>query len=502
MSEPTPGAVPPLDPRIAGESLALLARSGSAGSAGLLIGLVDSLGSPLNVVLPGAVADTVTAFRAVYDTHRLRGRIFFANKASRSQALLRAVAATGAGVDVASLGELRQALGSGFTPPRVLATGPKDEAFLWLAAQAGATVHVDSPAELTTLIDLVERFDLPRVRVVVRLRGFDQEETGARILARASRFGVEPRALAAVAEVLVSRSDLVECVGVGFHLDTSSLAEKAAALEACVVVLGDLRRRGLSPRCVDIGGGFGVTYLADPSQWRRYTTALTEAVLGIRPPMAWQGYGYGLRVEHGTVQGALNLYPAARTDTGPAYLEQLLATRGPRLGRPLATLLLENLYDLDIEPGRALLDQAGVTLVRVAEVTPCGAYQMVRLAANRDDISLEAGGVLIDPLVLPRDPARDTEPCQAYLVGNLCLEHDFLTRRLVTLRHTPVSGDLLVFVNTAGYFADFQANHALRQPVAATVALVRAAGGVTGDGTSAWQWYHDDRYWPILGARA
>ncbi|MBT8227457.1 MAG: Y4yA family PLP-dependent enzyme [Dactylosporangium sp.] len=474
-----------LDPRINGPLRMVLDQSE------LLAGLVDALGSPLNVVLPDQVAANVAAFRSVYARHRLRGTIYFANKASRSSALLRALAATEAGVDVASLNELRHALGSGFAPTRVLATGPKTEPFLWLAARSGASVHLDSLAELRGLIGIVEDFGLPPVRVVPRLCGF--EHTGARVLTRPSRFGIEPAALGPVVDLLVARRDVVDCAGVGYHLDTSSLEEKAAALEACVVTLDDLRRGGLTPSTVDIGGGFGVTYLADVARWDRYTTALTEAVLGTRPPLTWQGHGYGLRAESGTIRGTLRLYPAARTDAAHTYLDRLLATPGPRLGRGLSTVLLENLVDLDIEPGRALLDQCGLTLARVAEVGYRAGQCLIRVEANRDDISFEAGGVLVDPLVLPRDPAREARPCQAYLVGNLSLEHDFLTHRLVALRHTPACGDLLAFVNTAGYFSDFSAGHALRQPVATTVAVA-----VSGAGT--WRWCHDEQYWPTLGA--
>jgi diaminopimelate decarboxylase len=151
------------------------------------------------------------------------------------------------------------------------------------------------------------------------------------------------------------------------------------------------------------------------------------------------------------------------------------------------------LCDLDIEPGRAMLDQCGLALARVAEVTIRGGQRMVRVEANRDDIGFEAGGVLVDSVVIARDPRRVAGPCGVYLVGNLCLEHDFLTRRLVALRQTPAPGDLLAFVNTAGYVADFAAQHALRQPVATTVAVTTAADG-------SWRWCHDDQFWPPRGA--
>ncbi len=57
--------------------------------------------------------------------------------------------------------------------------------------------------------------------------------------------------------------------------------------------------------------------------------------------------------------------------------------------------------------------------------------------------------------------------------------------------YPPARGDLLVFVNTAGYFMDFAAGHALMQPTAAKVAAFRAGPG--------WKWCLDDEYWPTKG---
>ncbi|CAL9573491.1 alanine racemase [Streptomyces sp. NPDC095602] len=490
MSEPLYLA-PRLEPRPA----ALL------DSPAFLHSLVTALGSPLNVVLPDQIADNVRGFRAVYARHRLGGRVLYAHKANRSSALVRRIAATGpasaVGVDVASLGELQHALACGLTPDRIVATGPKDPDFLWLAARAGVTVAVDSPAELTALAALVERFRLPRVPVLPRLSGFTAP--GTRVLTRRSRFGTPVDDAAALLDLVEKHQESVDLTGVSYHLDTMGLAEKAVALDGCLLVLDEARRRGLRPRAVDIGGGYGVDYLADGAQWERYTTELTRALLGKRPPLTWEGHGYGLRGENGTLRGALSVYPPHRPVAGARYLDELLAQTAPSLGRPLATLLLENLYDLHTEPGRALTDQCGLTLTRVVEVRVTGdGERLVRLAANARDIGLEDHGLLLDPVLLPPAPGtaahRGGGPVGVYLLGNLCLESDLITRRLVFLEREPRPGDLLVFANTAGYFMDFTADHALHQPVARKVAVYR--DGCDGP----WSWCLDEQYWPHLTA--
>ncbi|MCB5164548.1 Y4yA family PLP-dependent enzyme [Streptomyces bambusae] len=482
-----------LEPRMEPRMASLL------GSAAFLHTLVEALGSPLNLVLPEQFAENAERFRSVLDGSRLGGRVYFAHKANRSSALVRRLTATRAGVDTASLSELQHALAAGFTGDRIMATGPKDPEFLWLAARCGATVHADGAAELEQAAGLVRRYGLPRLRVMVRLSGF--ETSGAKTLARRSRFGTAMRDLDRLLDVLERHRDALDPVGVGYHLDTTSLDEKAAALEGCLRAMEELRSRGFEPRAIDAGGGYGVSYLARAEQWERYTSELTQAVMGRRPPLTWGGHGYGLRVENGTLKGTLSLYPAHRPLTGPAYLEELLSRPAPGLGRPLGTLLLEGLYDLYVEPGRALTDQCGASLAKVLEVRPSdtGAH-LVRLAMNASDVGLEDHGVLMDPVLLPRDGSSAGAcrpdgggPVAVHLLGNLCLEADLITRRTVYLPRLPRPGDLLAFANTAGYCMDFTATHAQQQPVARKVAVHQSAPHAGG---GAWRWCLDEQYWP------
>ncbi len=458
--------------------------------------LVDGLGSPLNVVLPDRIVENVSRFRSVYRRHRLEGEICFAHKANRSSALVRRLAATEAAMDVASLGELQHALASGFTSERIGATGPKEPEFLWLAARTGVTVNIEGHAELESLATLVRHHRLPRVRVLLRLSDFSG--TGVKFLSRRSRFGSPASELTGLLDACGQHHDAVEVIGVSYHLDTTSLEEKALALEGCVRAMDECRARGMRPRVIDIGGGFGVSYLADGAQWERYTSQLTSAAMGRREALAWRSHSYGLSSEGGTLRGSLELYPSHRSLAGADYLDELLRTPAPTLGRPLATLLLENLYDLCVEPGRALLDQCGLTLARVLETRrESDGTHAVSLAMNSDDCALEEHGILLDPIVLhrnkPWEAAEDSaEPFGVHLHGNLCLESDLITRRTVFLRRLPARGDLLAFPNTAGYCMDFSAQHAQRRPLARKVAAYRGADG--------WQWRLDDQYWPIHSA--
>jgi diaminopimelate decarboxylase len=173
-----------------------------------LHGLVSGLGSPLNIVVPGRIVENLARFDDVCRRHHLSGRVYFAHKANRSSALVRELAGTEAGIDVASLAELEHALGAGFTGERIMATGPKDSEFLWLAARCGAVVNADSRDELLRLGELVTKHGLSPTPVMLRLSGF--EEHGVKVLSRSSRFGSHVRELESLVEATSSRSSPAE----------------------------------------------------------------------------------------------------------------------------------------------------------------------------------------------------------------------------------------------------------------------------------------------------
>ncbi len=112
---------------------------------------------------------------------------------------------------------------------------------------------------------------------------------GTRLLSRRSRFGTPVRDTAALLSALERNADTAEFVGAAHHIDSTGVEETARALEQCVLPIDEFRARGLTPRPLDIGGGFGVCNVAESEEWERWTSALTEAVLGVRSPLTWRG---------------------------------------------------------------------------------------------------------------------------------------------------------------------------------------------------------------------
>ncbi len=328
-----------LAPRLESRAAALL------DSPSFLHSLTAALGSPLNVVLPDQIADNVRRFQDVYARHRLAGRIAFAHKANRSSALVRRLAALApAGGGTAG----RRPSASTWRPsassstPWAAASPPTGSprparrtppSCGWPPAPAPPSAWTP-PANSPRSPHSSSATGCPCVRDAAALR---------LLLARhphphpAQPLGIPADEADALLDLAEKHRDSVELTGISFHLDTMALTEKAVALEGVRAGPGRVPPPRAAPRAVDIGGGFGVDYLADGAQWEAYTTELTRALLGKREPITWEGHGYGLRGENGTLRGALGVYPGHRPVAGPRYLDELLGQAAPALGRPLAT---------------------------------------------------------------------------------------------------------------------------------------------------------------------
>jgi diaminopimelate decarboxylase len=189
--------------------------------------------------------------------------VHYAIKANPFAPLVRAIAPLVDGLDVASSGELRQALG--VKPAAAISfAGPgKRDAELEDAILAGATLNVESEGEAARALAIGERTGVtPRLAVRVNpdleLRG-----SGMRMGGRASPFGVDADRAAALARAIIASGADWR----GWHifagsqsLDTAAIIETQAATLALAARLAE--EVGTPPSLVNLGGGFGIPYFA------------------------------------------------------------------------------------------------------------------------------------------------------------------------------------------------------------------------------------------------
>jgi diaminopimelate decarboxylase len=182
-----------------------------------------------------------------------------------------------------------------------------------------------------------------------------------------------------------------------------------------------------------------------------------------------------LRADPGGVVGHRAVYPAAQQLVRGAWLDHVLRARipGPGAARTVAEALRDLGLELRCEPGRALADGCGITAARVEfrKQRRDGTW-LVGLAMNRTQCRSAADDFLVDPLLLrPPGGPEPTPPIAGFLVGAYCIERELLTWRRLRFPHGVAVGDVVVFVNTAGYLMHILESPSHQIPLARNLVL-------------------------------
>jgi diaminopimelate decarboxylase len=195
---------------------------------------------------------------------------------------LKFVASRVDGIDVASAGEMRQALAAGMAAEHVSFAGPgKRDRELAAAIEAGVTINCESEGEAERAIAAGERLGrTPRLAVRVN-PDFEIRGSGMRMGGGAKPFGVDAeRAAALVATIIAAGADWR-----GFHIFVGSQALDAEALveaqRLTVALAANMAEAiGEPPPLVNLGGGFGIPYFGgeQPLDVERVGEALGQSL--------------------------------------------------------------------------------------------------------------------------------------------------------------------------------------------------------------------------------
>ncbi len=459
----------------------------------LVFALLDGLGSPLNVMFPQHIMETIANFEQVYKDRQLQGKIFYTSKPNKSVSLKKQAATTKVGLDVSSEGELKTAIGSGFHPSRIEATGPKNVDYLALGVQQGILITVDNFTELQQIVSIKQYSPVDsKIRILIRLNGFNSGRI--KFTAQDGILGFSVNDAPAIIDYLVEHKDILDFQGFAFNFYAGDYSRRPSAIEACLQLTFESINRGLSPKALNIGGGYVVSYAADQNEWNAYIEELKASVLGVRPSLTWNDSGLGFRREDGVLKGAPNFLEHYHKTAGHEDLASVIDNPLPAFnGYSTARVLSENMLELYVEPGRALVDQCGITLahVNLAKLSMMR-HQLVALDMNRSNLNSTQLQSMIDPVVITRHPDRVNKAAEdgVMYVGNLCLSHDKIQYHKTFPDFVPQTGDLVAFINTAAYQMDFAETDVLRQRIAQKVAVVETAAGE-------YRWFLDELYNPI-----
>ena len=289
--------------------------------------LAERFGTPLVVYCEETLRATAREVRtAVPDAS-----VVYGSKAFPNVAVMRLLAEEGIGADVSSLGELAFARAAGITGDRIVVHGnAKSDPELGGAADVGATVALDSEDEAERAAEAGVVRVLVRVTLGVEADTHEAIQTGH----HGSKFGLPPEAaLQTIERALALGLDVA-----GLHVHVGSQLADATAHSETIRLLATFAVRcreelGWTPTLVDVGGGFAVRHVVDEPDARLGELA-------------------------GTVADAVAETWAANDLPQPS---------------------------LALEPGRALVGRAGVTLYSVRSVKRLDGVTWVAIDGGMSD---------------------------------------------------------------------------------------------------------------------
>lgn len=421
-----------------------------------LIETINSAGAPLAISFPDEAKSAAQEFQNLLRDLSIGGQVYAAHKATNSLASLKSLKGV-CRIDVASLTELDNVLSVGFAPNEIIATGPKNNAFLAKLIENGITISVDGVEELKRIQSLLDASG-GRQSILLRLSRSMLNMPG---VTRTSRFGHDMMRYNESLDI-IKQDNRFDLLGLGYHIDTVSSEEKYYAVKQALSLLLELQLDGFDAYVLDIGGGFGADYGVSREKIDELNSHLKlNNSLG-HLNATWQGFSYGLSNGQGVLRGI----DMASDDIGVLRLRSILE-RTDDSGTTLAQILNENLIELWIEPGAAIFSSSGAVAALVIEVKKIDGETIVVIDAHRNQVCFENNEAPSDPVIVSQD--KNKTECDVFIAGNLCMESDFISYRKIHLPSQPKVGDVLLFTHTGAYRSHFSASSSIGQPLAKQV---------------------------------
>ena len=368
--------------------------------------IAATVGTPCYVYSRATIERHWRAFDHAFADHP--HLVCYAVKANGNLAVLNLLARLGSGFDIVSGGELERVLAAGGDPGKVVFSGVgkrRDE--LEHALEVGIRCfNVESEAELALLEQVAAMRD-QRAPVSLRINPDVDANTHPYISTglKQNKFGLPAdRALAVYARAAASPH--LDVIGVDCHIGSqlTQVTPFVDALERVLTLVARLEQQGVHIRHLDLGGGLGIRYRDE------------------EPPL-----------------------PADHAAALMAHLR----------GKP---------YEILIEPGRAIVGNAGILVTRVELLKPGEDKNFAVVDAAMNDL-LRPALYSAWQAIIPVEPRAGGEPRHYDVVGPICETGDFLGKdRELNI----ASGDLLA-VRSAGAYGFAMSSNYNARPRAAEV---------------------------------
>ena len=372
--------------------------------------LASEFGTPLYVFDEFSLHNKCAEFKTEFSRRYADTEVIYAGKAFINSALARLLEEEGVGLDVVSAGELSIAHSVGFPLDRVYFHGNNksdEELRLALEWQVGRIV-VDNLYELR-LLDAIAKETRQKPDILLRLSPGINPHTHKYIATGVidSKFGF-PMANAEEAVAQALEASNLSLIGLHFHI--GSLIHEVEPYEQATERVLDFavamkKRHGFEMRELDIGGGFAIRYTRDMPA----------------PPVSY-------------------------------YAERIVSkviTKCRELGLALPRLV--------VEPGRAIVGQAGVALYKVGaikEISGIRCYVSVD-GGMGDNIRPALYGAKYEAVVANKMGAEEAE--KVTIAGKFCESGDILIKDISL---PPLaSGDIIAVPSCGAYCLPLASNY-------------------------------------------
>ena len=257
--------------------------------------LASEVGTPFYCYSSATLRRHMRVMREAFDG--IETLLAYAMKANSNQAVLKVLAAEGAGADVVSGGELERAIAAGIPPHKIVFSGvAKTHAEMRRALELDIhCFNIESEPELDRLSEVAASMG-KTARVSVRINPNVDAMTHAKISTgkAENKFGI-PFERAHDVYSRIAALPGVKAVGVDMHIGSqiTELGPFSNAFALMAQLVDDLRAHGHTIDHVDVGGGLGIPYHRDntpPPDPAAYAKVVRERV---------DALGCGLVIEPG-----------------------------------------------------------------------------------------------------------------------------------------------------------------------------------------------------------
>ena len=247
--------------------------------------IASATGTPTYVYSHAALEKAYTELDSAFSG--LDHLVCYAVKANGNLAVLRALAALGAGADIVSGGELYRVMRAGFDPKKVVfaGVGKTEKELMSGLGERILLFNVESASELEHLDRICTRFG-KRARVSLRVNPdvdagtHDHVATGR----GCDKFGIPVDEALALAD-RAGNYRCIDLIGIHQHIGSqiTKLAPYTESVESSAGLVEELKARGFNIRYFNIGGGLGIPYKDEE------TLTPKELVDAIRPMLEATG---------------------------------------------------------------------------------------------------------------------------------------------------------------------------------------------------------------------